>query len=87
MPKITMIGAGSTVFAKNLLGDCMASPALEDSHFALHDIDPKRLEQTAQIMTAISRTFGSKATITTHLERREALKGADYVFNAIQVGG
>ncbi|WP_066016429.1 alpha-glucosidase/alpha-galactosidase [Endozoicomonas atrinae] len=87
MPKITMIGAGSTVFAKNLLGDCMASPALEDSHFALHDIDPKRLEQTAQIMTAISRTFGSKATITTHLDRREALKGADYVFNAIQVGG
>ena len=36
MPKITMIGAGSTVFAKNLLGDCMASPALEGSHFALH---------------------------------------------------
>lgn len=87
MPKITMIGAGSTVFAKNLLGDCMASPALEDSHFALHDIDPKRLEQTAQIMTAISHTFGSKATITTHLDRQEALKGAGYVFNAIQVGG
>ncbi|WP_067586969.1 alpha-glucosidase/alpha-galactosidase [Endozoicomonas ascidiicola] len=87
MPKITMIGAGSTVFAKNLLGDCMSSPVLEDSHFALHDIDQKRLEQTAQIMEAISRSFGSKATITTHLDRREALNGADYVFNAIQVGG
>ena len=82
-----MIGAGSTVFAKNLLGDCMATPTLAESHFALHDIDEKRLGQTLQIMEAINKTFGSRARSTAHLNRREALKGADYVFNAIQVGG
>ncbi|MGI9277275.1 MAG: alpha-glucosidase/alpha-galactosidase [Endozoicomonas sp.] len=87
MAKITMIGAGSTVFAKNLLGDCMATPALAESQIALHDIDEKRLGQTLQIMEAINKTFGSKARITAHLDRREALKGSDYVFNAIQVGG
>ena len=90
MPKITFMGAGSTVFAKNVLGDCMLTPALEDSHIALYDIDPVRLQESRTMLEAINRNHGSRAKITAWLgveHRREALRGADYVVNAIQVGG
>ena len=90
MPKITFLGAGSTVFAKNVLGDCMMTPALEDSDIALYDIDATRLSESAAMLEAINRNNGSKARIETFLgeeNRRAALRGADYVVNAIQVGG
>ncbi|MBO4367228.1 MAG: alpha-glucosidase/alpha-galactosidase [Clostridia bacterium] len=90
MPKITFMGAGSTVFAKNVLGDSMMTPALEESTIALYDIDGKRLEESAVMLEAINRNNGSKAKIEKYLgveNRKDALRGANYVVNAIQVGG
>ena len=90
MPKITFMGAGSTVFAKNVLGDSMMTPALEESCIALYDIDRVRLDESAAMLEAINRNGGSKARIEKYLgveNRKEALRGADYVVNAIQVGG
>ena len=90
MPKITFMGAGSTVFAKNVLGDSMLTPALADSVIALYDIDPVRLDESAVMLEAINRNNGSKARIEKYLgveNRRDALRGANYVVNAIQVGG
>ena len=89
MPKITFMGAGSTVFAKNVLGDSMCTPALEDSVIALYDIDPKRLEESHLMLSAINSNLGSKAKLETYCgveRRKDALRGADYVVNAIQVG-
>ena len=90
MLKITFIGAGSTVFAKNVLGDCMMTPALAESVMALYDIDEVRLEESGAMLEAINRNSGGKARIEKYLgkeKRRDALRGADYVVNAIQVGG
>ena len=90
MPKITFMGAGSTVFAKNVLGDSMMTPALEDSVIALYDIDAARLEDSKRMLDTINRNNGSKATIETYLgveNRKAALRGANYVVDAIQVGG
>ncbi|MBQ8305003.1 MAG: alpha-glucosidase/alpha-galactosidase [Blautia sp.] len=90
MPKITFLGAGSTVFAKNVLGDCMMTPALAESEIALYDIDAQRLSESAAMLEAINRNNGSKACIKTYLgveKRKDALRGASYVVNAIQVGG
>jgi len=91
MPKITFMGAGSTIFAKNILGDSMCTPALQDSHIALYDIDAARLKESAQMLGVINRNINQdRARITTHLgrpNRKAALKGANYVVNAIQVGG
>ncbi len=89
MPKITFMGAGSTVFAKNVLGDSMCTPALEDSVIALYDIDPKRLEESHLMLSAINSNLGNKAKLETYCgveRRKDALRGADYVVNAIQVG-
>ena len=90
MPKITFMGAGSTVFAKNVLGDSMMTPALAESTIALYDIDPVRLDESATMLEAINRNNGSKARIEKYLgveNRKDALRGANYVVNAIQVGG
>ena len=90
MPKITFMGAGSTVFAKNVLGDCMMTPALKESTIALYDIDPVRLKESAAMLEAVNRNAGSGARIEQYLgteNRRKALSGASYVVNAIQVGG
>lgn len=88
--KITFMGAGSTVFARNVLGDCILSPELDDFEIALYDIDGERLEESYQIISSINHHYGKKVKIGKFLgvdERRKALKGADYVINAIQVGG
>ena len=88
--KITFMGAGSTVFARNVLGDCILSPELDDFEIALYDIDGERLDESYQLISAISRHYGKKVTIGKYLgvsERRKALAGAGYVVNAIQVGG
>ena len=91
MAKITFMGAGSTVFARNVLGDCMCSPALCDSEIALYDIDSQRLEDSQVILSAINQNVNQgRAKIKTYLgekNRKEALRGADFVVNAIQVGG
>jgi alpha-galactosidase len=89
MPKIAFMGAGSTVFAKNVLGDCLATPQLADSEIALYDIDPQRLADSRLMLENLDRNAGGKARIAAYTRegRREALRGADFVVNAIQVGG
>ena len=88
--KITFMGAGSTVFARNVLGDCMCTDAFRGMDIALYDIDRRRLEESETILSAINRAHGNPAVIRTFCgpERRlEALDGANFVVNAIQVGG
>ena len=91
MVKITFMGAGSTVFARNVLGDCMCTPALCESEIALYDIDAQRLEDSRIILSAINHNVNEdRAVIKTYLgveNRKEALRDADFVVNAIQVGG
>ena len=91
MLKITFMGAGSTVFVRNVIGDCMCTPALQNAEIALYDIDPERLKDSEIILNALNRNINeSRATIRTYLgveNRKEALKGARFVINAIQVGG
>lgn len=91
MAKITFMGAGSTVFAKNVIGDCMCREALRDSEFALYDIDELRLKQSEMMLGILNKNINEgRATIKTYLgvpNRKKALKGADFVVNAIQVGG
>ncbi|MBO7319641.1 MAG: alpha-glucosidase/alpha-galactosidase [Clostridia bacterium] len=91
MMKITFMGAGSTIFARNVIGDCMCTPALCESEFALYDIDEQRLKESEIILSAINRNINEgKAKITTYLgeeQRKDALRGASFVVNAIQVGG
>ncbi len=88
MAKIAFMGAGSTIFAKNVLGDCMLTPSLADAEIALHDIDAERLADSALMLEAINRNVNhSRARIVAHADRRGALAGASYVVNAVQVGG
>ncbi len=87
MPKITMIGAGSVVFAKTLLGDILSQPALAESEIALMDIDPERLRVAEIVAHRVADATGARPTITATTDRRAALDGADYAINMIQVGG
>ena len=87
--KLTFMGAGSTVFARNVIGDCMCSEALRDSVFALYDIDAKRLEESRVILEAMRKAKGGYGKIECYHgveNRKAALKGADIDVNAIQVG-
>ncbi len=87
--KITFMGAGSTVFARNVIGDCMCCESLRDSVFALYDIDGERLEQSRTILEAMRETKGGYGKIECYLgveQRKDALRGADFVVDAIQVG-
>lgn len=88
--KITFMGAGSTIFARNVIGDSMCSEALRDSVFALYDIDGERLKESHVILEAMRQTMGGYGKIECYQgveNRKEALRGADFVVNAIQVGG
>lgn len=87
MPKITFIGAGSTVFAKNILGDVMQTPALQGFEIALFDINAVRLNDSEQMLLNIKKTSQSTCEIKAYTDRKEALRGAKYIINAIQVGG
>ncbi len=87
MPKITFIGAGSTVFAKNLMGDILRFPELSDSTLVLHDIDAERLRTSEIVAGKVAAALDATPTIQTTLDRREALDGADYAIGMIQVGG
>ena len=91
MVKVTFLGAGSTVFAKNVLGDVMLRECLHDVEIALYDIDGARLEESYLLITALNKNINEgRATIKKYLgveNRKEALRGAKFVVNAIQVGG
>lgn len=87
MPKIAFIGAGSTVFAKNLLGDILTFPELAGSTIHLMDIDPQRLRTTHLVAQRIAKAVGAAPQIEATLERRQALDGADYVITMFQIGG
>jgi alpha-galactosidase len=87
MPRIVLVGAGSVEFTRNLLGDMLTSPALRTSHIALHDIDPERLATAERMARWTAGALDADPTISAHLDRREALAGADFVVNTIQVGG
>lgn len=88
MKKIAFMGAGSTVFAKNVLGDCMLTPSLQDFEYALFDIDPARLSDSTLMLETINRNVNAgRARVKAYADRKAALSGASYVVNAIQVGG
>lgn len=89
MAKICFLGAGSTIFAKAVLGDCLHVDSLKGAHMALVDIDPDRLHVSEVMMKNINHTLGAKATVEAYPaeQARKALRGADYAVNAIQVGG
>lgn len=88
MTKIVFIGAGSIIFVKNLIGDCLLTDCLRDSHIALVDIDETRLDLAHEMISHLNRVLNEdRATITSHLDRCEALPNADFVITAIQVGG
>lgn len=90
MGKITFMGAGSTVFAKNVIGDSMMSDALHDFEYALYDIDGDRLDESYAMVCALNKNINEgRAKITKYLgveNRKDALRGADFVVDAIQVG-
>ncbi len=86
-PKITFIGAGSTVFMKNIVGDVLQRPALAGATIALMDINPQRLEESAIVASKLISTLGVPATVETYSDQRKALDGADFVVVAFQIGG
>jgi alpha-galactosidase len=86
-PKITFIGAGSTVFAKNLLGDILSYPELAESTITLMDIDPERLRTTRVVAERTAQALGAHPKIEATLDRRLALDGADYAISMFQIGG
>lgn len=87
MPKIVFIGAGSTVFAKNLLGDILHFPELAESTLTLFDIDSDRLRTSEIVARKVAEALGARPIIETTTDRRAALDGADYALCMIQVAG
>lgn len=89
MPKICFLGAGSTVFVRNVLGDCMRADALRGSTVSLVDIDPDRLRDSRLVVERLNASLKAGFNIEAWLaeDAEAALKSADYVINAIQVGG
>ncbi|WP_367849187.1 alpha-glucosidase/alpha-galactosidase [Rhodoferax sp. WC2427] len=85
--KITLIGAGSIVFTRNLLGDIFSYPELADCEVALHDIDEHRLRLAEMVAQRRAAALGVKPLITASTDRRRALDGAQFVISTIQVGG
>jgi alpha-galactosidase len=87
MIKIAFIGAGSTVFARNLIGDILSFPELSRARLALHDIDADRLHTTGRVARQIATALDAQPTIQMTTERRAALDGADYALSMFQVAG
>ncbi len=87
MPKITFIGAGSTVFAKRLLVDILSFPELANSTISLHDIDEKRLRTSEVVARKLAQALDAHPTIEATTDRRAALDGADYAISMFQVAG
>ncbi|MDR0832385.1 MAG: alpha-galactosidase [Bacillales bacterium] len=87
MFKICFLGAGSTIFAKNVLGDCILNEGLGEFEISLFDIDEERLNDSYLMLEGINKQYHGKAIISKSLNRKEALKGSKYIINAIQIGG
>ncbi len=87
MTKISFLGAGSTVFAKNLMGDILSYPELQDATISLFDIDPVRLRTSEIVAHKIADFFGIAPKIEATLDRRQSLAGADFAISMFQVGG
>ena len=85
--KIAFIGAGSTIFMKNIIGDALHFPSLADAQIALMDIDKGRLEESAAVARKMIATMRAGATVSTTMNQRVALEGADFVVTAFQIGG
>jgi len=86
-PRIAFIGAGSTVFMKNIVGDCLQNEALSGATVALMDIDRERLAESALVARKLIETLKVPARVETYEDRRAALEGADFVVVAFQIGG
>jgi alpha-galactosidase len=86
-PVVAFIGAGSTVFTKNIAGDILQRAALRDSTLRLMDIDPRRLEESEIVVRKLVQTLGTKARVETLSDQRRALAGADFVVVCFQIGG
>ncbi|WP_445544387.1 family 4 glycosyl hydrolase, partial [Buttiauxella brennerae] len=86
-PKITFIGAGSTIFVKNILGDVFHRSALKSAHIALMDIDERRLEESHIVVRKLMDSAGACGKSTCHTDQKSALHGADFVVVAFQIGG
>ena len=87
MTKLTIIGAGSTVFTKNIVVDLLTIEQFKSIEIALMDIDQKRLIKTKEVLEVISKKMGANPKISIHTNRRESLLNADFVQTTIQVGG
>lgn len=87
MSKITFLGAGSAVFAKNVLGDVMQVASLQGFELALFDIDAERLKDSENMLKNLKESSKSTCEVVAYSDRKEALRDAKYVVNAIQVGG
>jgi alpha-galactosidase len=87
MPKVTFVGAGSTVFARQLITDILAIEGLNEGAFALVDIDATRLELARQIAERLVELSGKRWSVTASTERADVLSGSDYVINSIEVAG
>mgnify|MGYP003544987520 FL=1 len=88
MVKICFIGAGITIFPECVLGDAMLTPSLQDAEIALYDIDENRLKESELMLQTINKNSNqNRAKIQSFSDRKEALKDANFVINAIQVGG
>ncbi|TML88044.1 MAG: alpha-glucosidase/alpha-galactosidase [Actinobacteria bacterium] len=87
MTRIAFIGAGSVEFTRNLLGDFLDFPELHDVEIALHDIDADRLATAEAMARYVASERGASPRIASHLDRREAIDGSDFVLNMVQIGG
>ncbi|OPZ81818.1 MAG: Alpha-galactosidase [bacterium ADurb.Bin429] len=87
MPKITFVGAGSTVFARNILSDCLSYPELAGSEIALFDIDDARLRTSAKMAEHVAKAWDASPRIVATMNPEEAFDGAQYVIFMFQVGG
>ena len=87
MPKLTLIGAGSVVFSKNIISDCLSYPELAESTIALYDIDEERLRTAEKMARQVARAWNVNPRIIATTDPRKALEGADYAVNMFQVGG
>ena len=85
--KVTLIGAGSTIFMKNIVGDLLHYPALSNARIALMDIDATRLEESRIVAEKMVASMVTCAEILTFSDQRAALEGADFVIVAFQIGG
>jgi alpha-galactosidase len=85
--KVAMIGAGSVVFSKNLTGDILSFPEFRTATLSYMDVDRERLDVGAALCRKVARALGAEPTIEATTDLQEALRGADFVINMVQIGG